>query len=143
MDTFLLVGVAAFTIYKLLFMYKKINSNQKRLHELLRTQIPLNKNINKYLKLLTDKTTVSKKYKHTSSIKQEIYEIGGVTMSKEMRAILDDERAEGKAEGRAEGKVEGKIESFLSLVKKGLLELSVAAKELGMSESQFEKLVNN
>ena len=64
-------------------------------------------------------------------------------MSKEMRAILDDERAEGKAEGRAEGKVEGKIESFLSLVKKGLLELSVAAKELGMSESQFEKLVNN
>ena len=102
-----------------------------------------NKNINKYLKLLTDKTTISKKYKHTSSIKQEIYEIGGVTMSKEMRAILDDERAEGKAEGRAEGKVEGKIESFLSLVKKGLLELSVAAKELGMSESQFEKLVNN
>ena len=55
-------------------------------------------------------------------------------MSKELRAILDDERAEGK--------VEGKIESFLCLVKKGLLELSVAAKELGMSEKQFKKLVN-
>ena len=60
-------------------------------------------------------------------------------MSKEMRAILDD----GRAEGRAEGKAEGKIESFLSLVKKGLLELSVAAKELGMSEKQFKRLINS
>lgn len=102
-----------------------------------------NKNINEYLKLLTDRTTVSKKYKQTSSIKQEIYEIGGAIMSKEMREILDSERAEGMAEGMAKGKIEGKIESFLSLVKKGLLELSVAAKELGMSESQFKKLVNS
>ena len=49
----------------------------------------------------------SKKYKETTSIKQAIFKIGGTTMSKEMKAILDSERAEGKAEGRAEGRAEG------------------------------------
>ena len=49
----------------------------------------------------------------------------------------------GEEKGKEKGKEEGKIESFLSLVKKGLLELSVAAKELGMSEKQFKKLINS
>lgn len=93
-----------------------------------------NKNINDYLKLLTDKTTISKKYKQTSSIKKEIYEIGGVTMSKEMREILDSERAEGK--------IEGKIEFALNMFKNKLIELKDAAKLLGMSEEKFSELAN-
>ena len=103
-----------------------------------------NKNINEYLKLLTDKTTINGKYKQTSDIKQVIYKIGGVTMSKEMRAILDSERTEGRAEGRAEGKVEGRAEgsiaSVVSLFKKKLLELKDAAAELGVSEKEFLKM---
>ena len=39
----------------------------------------------------------SKKYKETTSIKQAIFNIGGATIRKEMKAILDSERAEGKA----------------------------------------------
>ena len=93
-----------------------------------------NKNINDYLKLLTDKTTISKKYKQTSSIKKEIYEIGGATMSKEMREILDSERAEGK--------IEGKIEFALNMFKNKLIELKDAAKLLGMSEEKFSELAN-
>lgn len=97
-----------------------------------------NKTINEYLQLLLDQTTFSDKYKITSKIKKENYEKGGQAMSSELRELMEVERAEGMNEGI----LKGKIESFLSLVKKGLLELSVAAKELGMSESQFEKLVN-
>ena len=168
-------------------MKKSISGNQLRLHKLLRSQIPLNKdvfmvfankrfcqeflrvilqdkklividneiigkwdaglkvyyvntkgltnkNINDYLKLLTDKTTISKKYKQTSSIKKEIYEIGGATMSKEMREILDSERAEGK--------IEGKIEFALNMFKNKLIELKDAAKLLGMSEEKFSELAN-
>ena len=96
-----------------------------------------NKNINEYLKLLTDKTTLSDKYKITSNIKKEAYEIGGATMSKELMEIFDGVRAEGKAEG----KIEGKIESFLSMVKKGLIDIATAAKELDMSEKQFKKML--
>ena len=99
-----------------------------------------NKNINEYLKLLADNTTLSKKYKQTSTIKQEVYEIGGVTMSDEMRAILDSERAIGKKEGKAEGRKEGIIQSFVTMVKKGFIEVAVAAKELGMSKKEFIKI---
>ena len=50
-------------------------------------------------------------------------------------AILDDEKAEGKKEGM--------ISIVVGMVKKGILELSVAAKELGMSEKQLKKLINS
>ena len=111
-----------------------------------------NRNINEYLKLLTDKTTISKKYKETSAIKKEIFELGGVTMSKEMRAILDSERAEGKAEGiqqgraegiqqgRAEGMQQGTLKAIVSMFKKGIIKITDAAKELGVSEKEFMKL---
>lgn len=95
-----------------------------------------NKNINEYLKLLSDNTTLNKKYKQTSTIKQEVYEIGGVTMSDEMRAILDSERSIGKREGIKEGM----LQSFVTMVKKGFVEAAVAAKELGMSKKEFIKL---
>ena len=59
-------------------------------------------------------------------------------MSKEMREILDSERAEGKAEG----KIEGKIEFALNMFKNKLIELKDAAKLLGMSEEKFSELAN-
>ena len=111
-----------------------------------------NKNINEYLKLLTDKTTVNKKYKETTSIKQEIFEIGGATMSKEMKTILDAIKAESKAEGKAEGRAEGRAEGMqqgrleermallLNLVKDKLLSITEAAKRLGVSEKEFMRL---
>ncbi len=46
----------------------------------------------------------------------------------------------GKAEGRAEGKSEGVLETLRSLVKKGLLTIPAAAKELGVSEEDFKKM---
>ena len=91
-----------------------------------------NKNINEYLKLLTDKTTVNKKYKETTSIKQEIFKIGGATMSKEMKAILDSERAEGMQQGT--------LNAVINMFKKGIIKITDAAKELGMSEKEFIKL---
>ena len=97
-----------------------------------------NKNINEYLKLLTDKTTISKKYKETSAIKKELFEIGGAAMSKEMRAILDSERAEGRAEGREEGT----LKAIVNMFKKGIIKITDAAKELGVSEKEFLKMAN-
>ena len=91
-----------------------------------------NKTINEYLKLLKDKTTINNKYKVTSSIKKDLYGKGGQIMSKEVKAILDAEREEGKNEGA--------INVVLSMFKKKLIELSVAANELGMSEKEFLKL---
>ena len=58
-----------------------------------------NKTINEYLKLFKDKTTINKKYKVTSEIKKDLYSKGGQVMSKEVKAILDAERAEGIEEG--------------------------------------------
>ena len=45
------------------------------------------------------------------------------------------------AEGRAEGRVEGMIESFLIMIRKGLIEIADAAKELGMSKKELARLV--
>lgn len=81
-------------------------------------------------------------------MKKELYKDGGATMSKEMREILDNERAEGKAEGRAEGRAEGKAEGKLqgmltlltSMIKKGILTVKMAADELGVTEKEFLKM---
>ena len=65
-------------------------------------------------------------------------------MSKEMRAILDSERAEGKAEGRAEGMQQGMQQGMLKvlidMVKDKLLSVADAAKRLGVSEKEFMRL---
>ena len=101
-----------------------------------------NKNINGYLKLLTDKTTINKKYKETSAIKKELFEIGGATMSKEMQKILSDERAEGRAEGMQQGMAEGTLKAIVNMFKKGIIKITDAAKELGVSEKEFLKMAN-
>ncbi len=91
-----------------------------------------NANINEYLKLLTDKTTINRMYKETTSIKQEIFKVGGETMSKEMKTILDKIKAEGKAEGS--------LNTIMNMFKKGIIKITDAAKELGMSEKEFMRL---
>lgn len=95
-----------------------------------------NKNINQYLKLLTDKTSVSKNYRMTSNIKELIYAKGDINMSSEMRKWINELRED----GIKEGKKEGKLELALSMFKMKLIELKDAAKLLGMSERQFMKL---
>jgi len=50
-------------------------------------------------------------------------------------------RAEGRTEGRAEGKVQGRTESIVDLLKRQIINVSVAAKELNMTEKQVMKLV--
>lgn len=46
----------------------------------------------------------------------------------------------GREEGREEGRAEGQIATLCKLVKKGILSLSVAAKEAGMTEEKFKKI---
>ena len=52
-----------------------------------------------------------------------------------------EQYAEGRAEGRAEGKVQGRTESIVDLLKRQIINVSVAAKELNMTEKQVIKLV--
>ena len=50
-------------------------------------------------------------------------------------------KVEGKAEGKAEGILQGKIDTVIEFYKKNLIPLHFAAKELGMSEKEFLKMV--
>ena len=51
----------------------------------------------------------------------------------------EEGRAEGREEGREEGKEEGSINTLVSLVKKGIITLHLAAAEAGISEEDFSK----
>ena len=51
-----------------------------------------------------------------------------------------EEREYARAEGRAEGKAEGRAEALKNLVKKGLISISVAAQEAGLTEEAFKKI---
>ena len=46
----------------------------------------------------------------------------------------------GRSEGRREGVAKGRVSQLCDLVKKGLLSLSVAAREAGMTEEAFKKI---
>lgn len=46
----------------------------------------------------------------------------------------------GEARGKAQGEARGKIEILKSLVTKGIISISVAAKELGVSDEAFKKM---
>ena len=48
--------------------------------------------------------------------------------------------ARGKKDGIAEGEAKGTLATLCSLVKKGLLSVADAAKELGVSEEVFKKM---
>ena len=44
------------------------------------------------------------------------------------------------AAAKAEGEAKGRAETLKNLVKKGLISISVAAKEAGMTEEAFKKI---
>lgn len=46
----------------------------------------------------------------------------------------------GEARGKAQGEARGKIEILKSLVTKGIISISVAAKELVVSDEAFKKM---
>ncbi len=100
-----------------------------------------NRNINNYLRLLTDNITISSKYKITSEIKELVYKRGGSKMSSEMRKFMDELREEGREEGRQEGRQEGKTGILIEMVKDKVLSMAEAARRIGMSEEQFAALV--
>ena len=45
------------------------------------------------------------------------------------------------AEGKAEGMQQGTIKAVINMFKKGIIKITDAAKELGVSEKEFMKLV--
>ena len=59
-------------------------------------------------------------------------------MNQAVRRIFKEELAQERKEGKLEGRQEGLMEALASLVKKGLLSLSDAAKEAGMSPDEFQ-----
>ena len=104
-----------------------------------------NKTINEYLKILLDKTTYNKKYKVTSETKRDLFEKGEVKMSNEFRKLLVREKRQGIKQGIEQGikqgKEEGMIETIVSLVKDNIITISQAAKQIGMSETEFATLI--
>ena len=108
-----------------------------------------NKTINEYLKILTDKTTVNRKYKETSEIKESLYKTGGASMSKAMSEVIEDIRMEsrdewlnkGREEGMQQGIEQGSISVVLNMFKQKLIDISTATKALNMTEKEFLKLV--
>ena len=95
-----------------------------------------NKTINEYLRLLTDKTTLSKDYKVTSDIKKGLYEKGGYGMSIAMMEMLDEERALGMAEEKKRS-----ISMVVNSYKNGLINENQAAGILGITVNEFTKKV--
>lgn len=55
---------------------------------------------------------------------------------------IEEGREEGLAEGRQEGLAEGQKKTLLSLVQKGRLSVSEAAEELGITEEEFQRLLD-
>ena len=103
-----------------------------------------NKTINEYLKLLTDKTTLSNKYVETSRVKKDIYnQKGGIIMSKEMATILDEVRNEAKEEWMQKGMLQGEIDTFIKIYKNGLIKADEAARLLNISCNDFMQLVEH
>ena len=63
------------------------------------------------------------------------------SMEEKWNRVRAESRAEGKAEGKAEGREEGALKVLLSLIQSGILSVSQAAQQMGLSETQFyEKL---
>ena len=62
------------------------------------------------------------------------------TILEEREYARAEGEAKGRAEGKAEGKAEGRAEALKNLVKKGLISISVAAQEAGLTEEAFKKI---
>ena len=92
-----------------------------------------NKRINEYLKILSDSATYNNKYKITSKTKKDLFEKGGLLMSTEFKKYIEKESKKSLKIGREEGK----IQAFVEMVKKVLIDVSVAIQCLGMNENEF------
>lgn len=66
---------------------------------------------------------------------------GTVAMCQVIQAIKRDGREEGREEGRKEGRKEGKMELLAKFVRRGILSMSEAAKEVDMDIDSFEKRI--
>ena len=62
-------------------------------------------------------------------------------MDEYLDRLLAKGEAKGREEGREEGRMEGEISTLASLVKKGLLSLTSAAKEMDLTPEEFQKKV--
>ncbi len=63
-----------------------------------------------------------------------------MTMDMELKRWKAAGREEGRTEGRREGRDEGRLSMLCDLVRKGLLSLTAAAQEAGMTEENFKKM---
>ena len=77
--------------------------------------------------ILFDQDTVTEFYEN------EIYENGKAEG-------IQQGKAEGRAEGRVEGMQQGTLNAIINMFKKGIIKLTDAAKELGVSEKEFMRL---
>ena len=66
--------------------------------------------------------------------------MGGKVLELYSEKLLRRGKTEGIAEGEARGEAKGTLMTLCSLVKKGLLSVADAAKELGVSEEAFKKM---
>lgn len=66
--------------------------------------------------------------------------MGGKVLELYSEKLLRRGEARGKAQGEAQGEARGKIEILKSLVTKGIISISVATKELGVSDEAFKKM---
>lgn len=61
-----------------------------------------------------------------------------------LKRVLDEKaresKAEGIAQGKAEGEAKGKLDTLKSLVKEGLISITVAAQKAGLTEEAFKKI---
>lgn len=96
-----------------------------------------NKNINEYLKLLTDKETKNTNYKITSEIKTDIFETGGANMSKWMQDLIDEGVEKNKQtwmqRGMQQGIERGMQSTIDKLVAAGLIKREDAEKQLSLA----------
>ena len=106
-----------------------------------------NKNINEYLKILTDNMTYINKYKETSEAKKEIYTKGESKMSVQwLEEIVEEEKEKamkvGKEEGRKQGLKEGMIKILVSQFNDKKISAQEGADYLGVTVDEFLRLVN-
>ena len=66
-------------------------------------------------------------------------EKGVSSMCKELEKIVEEAETKGMATGMEKGMATGRLAQLHDLVKKGLLTLSTAAREAGMTEDAFRK----
>lgn len=66
-------------------------------------------------------------------------EKGVSSMCKELEKIVEEAESKGMEKGMEKGQATGRLAQLHDLVKKGLLTLSTAAREAGMTEDAFRK----